>query len=129
MRNHLIPRNTRLLLALASAAVLAGCATTNSKPLYSWTNYEPQVYDYLKGSGNGVEAQISKLEEATEKARATGQALPPGYHAHLGMLYAKAGRTDQVQTQFEAEKTLFPESSTFIEFLSRTFAKNNGGAQ
>lgn len=129
MKNLLTFRNARIAVAFGSVAILAGCAAPAAKPLYSWTNYEPQVYDYLKGSGNGVEVQISKLEEATEKARATGQALPPGYRAHLGMLYAKAGRTDQVQPQFEAEKTSFPESSAFIDFLTRTFTKNNGGAQ
>ncbi len=112
-----------LLLAGFAVAALSGCATA-PKPMYSWGAYQPQVYSYLNGGADGVEAQIGKLEESAEQAKAHDAPLPPGYHAHLGMLYAKVGRSEQVRQQFETEKALYPESSTFIDFLSRTFAKN-----
>jgi hypothetical protein len=43
--------------------------------------------------------------------------VPPGFHAHLGMLYSIAGKSDQMVAQFEDEKKLFPESATYMDFL------------
>lgn len=42
---------------------------------------------------------------------------PPGFHAHLGMLYAQQGQDDQALQALLTEKTLFPESTTYIDFL------------
>ena len=82
---------TRLALPIAAALVMTGCATTSHQPLYGWDAYQPQVYEYLKSSGNAdAEQQVAKLEEAQQKIEQRGQALPPGYRAHMGMLYAKA---------------------------------------
>ncbi|WP_137939185.1 DUF4810 domain-containing protein [Chitinivorax sp. B] len=106
---------------LFGALFLAGCANHSQKPLYYWGQYQPQVYEYLKGDGTGPEAQIIAMEKGIQQARAKDAALPPGYHAHLGMLYLKAGRDDQVKQQFETEKTLFPESATFMDFLLKKF--------
>ena len=58
-----------------------------------------------------------------QKARAAVRTLPPGFHAHLGMLYADAGKLDQVRQQFETEKALYPESATYMDFLTRKFDK------
>src|SRR5690606_41312665 len=49
--------------------------------------------------------------------RARGQTPAPGYHAHLGMLYAQIGRSDQVAQRFQTEAELFPESRPYMEFL------------
>lgn len=43
--------------------------------------------------------------------------MPPGFHAHLGLLYGEAGRFDEMRNQFLIEKELFPESAEFIDFL------------
>ncbi|MGL4507790.1 MAG: DUF4810 domain-containing protein [Aeromonas sobria] len=43
--------------------------------------------------------------------------MPPGFHAHLAMLYAQQGRDNLALEHFEKEKQLFPESTTFINFL------------
>ncbi|AXK39887.1 DUF4810 domain-containing protein [Crenobacter cavernae] len=109
-------------VGLLGAAMLTGCAN-RPKPLYHWGNYQPQVYEYFKGDGKGHEEQIATLEENLQKVRANGESLPPGYHAHLGLLYIKAGKEDQVKQQFETEKTLFPESSSYMDFLLRKFKK------
>ncbi|MFT4190036.1 MAG: DUF4810 domain-containing protein [Comamonas sp.] len=114
-----------LLLAGLTLAVLAGCAN-QTQPLYSWNGYQSEVYSYLKGSQQGLEAQIASLEKALSQTRASGQTVPPGYHAHLGMLYAQSGRGDEVQPQFDHEKTLYPESQAFISFLEKTFQNNPG---
>lgn len=118
---------TKLRLISLGAVLLGSlCATgcaTRAKPLYYWGEYQPQVYEYFKGDGNSPEQQIAKLEETVQKARATDAMLPPGYHAHLGLLYMKTGKEDQVKQQFETEKTLFPESAPFMDFLLNKFKK------
>ena len=48
---------------------------------------------------------------------------PPGFHAHLGMLYALAGKQDQVAVEFETEKKLFPESAAYMDFLLKKSKK------
>jgi hypothetical protein len=108
-------------LVLAGASLLlvtaSGCATRKPS-MYYWNGYESQVYEYLKdGSGKSHEEQITSLEENIQKANARGATLPPGYHAHLGLLYAQVGKDDQVKQEFETEKALFPESATFMDFL------------
>lgn len=107
---------------LAAGLLMTGCAN-QSKPLYHWGSYQPQVYEYFKGDGNSTEAQIIALEAEMEKARASDAKLPPGYHAHLAMLYSKVGRMDQAKQEFELEKTLYPESASFIDYLMRNFKK------
>ncbi|WP_211440707.1 DUF4810 domain-containing protein [Collimonas humicola] len=108
-------------LTLLSCIALTGCHTA-PKQLYQWESYQPQVYEYFKGQ-KGVEEQISALEQDLQKIRATGNMAPPGYHAHLGMLYASIGKNDQVIQEFETEKTLFPESSTYMDFLTKKSKK------
>ncbi len=98
------------------ALLLCACGS-GPKTLYYWGNYQPQVYERLKREGKGPAEQIIALEDTAQRARAHGQQLPPGFHAHLGMLYAEVGKSDQVVQQFETEKALFPESTTFMDFL------------
>lgn len=101
-------------LALAACVALTGCATA-PKTLYQWDGYQPQVYQYLKGES--PEQQIAEMEKALALISAKGNSVPPGFHAHLGMLYSITGKSDQVATQFEDEKKLFPESSAYMDFL------------
>lgn len=103
-----------LVLTLAASTLLAGCAAP--KTLYQWEGYEPQVYEYFKGE-EPKEAQAEALERDLQKIRSTGKAVPPGYHAHLGLLYLSLGKDDQMVQQFNTEKALFPESGTYMDFL------------
>ena len=103
-----------MALTLAASTVLAGCAAP--KTLYQWEGYEPQVYEYFKGE-EPKEAQAEALERDLQKIRSTGKAVPPGYHAHLGLLYLSMGKDDQMVQQFRTEKALFPESGPYMDFL------------
>jgi hypothetical protein len=118
----LTPRLAGLSLAVI---LLSGCAQT-TRPLYYWGNYQTQVYERLKGESSDAQKEIAALEETLQKARASGMYVPPGFHAHLGMLYAETGKADQVQQQLETEKDLFPESAVFMDFL---LAKLKGGTK
>lgn len=105
-------------LLLSAALALSGCAQRRP-PLYYWDDYQDQVHEYFKGQRTGPEEQIAALEKGIQQARARGATPPPGYHAHLGLLYLRVGKDDQVVQQFETEKALFPESATFMDFLLR----------
>ena len=107
-------------LIVATISV-SGCATKNQS-LYYWGSYQSQVSGYFKAE-KSPEAQIIALEADREKARAENKPLPPGFEAHLAMLYGKTGRTDQFVEHIQAEKTQFPESSTFMDFLLKKFKK------
>ncbi|WP_429322523.1 DUF4810 domain-containing protein [Paraburkholderia sp. GAS448] len=102
---------------MAAGALLTGCAANGSTPpLYQWDGYQPQVYEYLKGQKSPQE-QIDAMEQARQQVLAKGNRLPPGFHAHLGMLYASVGKGDQAQQELQAEEQAFPESSTYMDFL------------
>ncbi|MCX7206660.1 MAG: DUF4810 domain-containing protein [Proteobacteria bacterium] len=113
MKNKLIKQRV-LPFALLASVLLAGCSTP-PKTLYQWEGYQPQVYEYLKGQG--PEAQIGILEADLQKIHAKGNRPPPGYHAHLGLLYSSIGKLDLVEKEFQTEKELFPESATYMDFL------------
>ena len=114
-------RTPLYLVALAVTAALSGCVT-QPEPLYYWDGYQQQVYKRFENT-NSTQEQITALEESVQKARAADRTLPPGFHAHLGMLYAEIGKADQVRQQFETEKAMFPESAEYMDFLMRKFAK------
>jgi hypothetical protein len=103
---------------VAAAILLSGCAANRPQPLYQWTGYQPAVYDYLKGE-KAPQQQIEALEKALQDIRGQGHTPPPGFHAQLGMLYASVGNDTQAMQEFEAEKQLFPESSTYMDFLMK----------
>lgn len=107
-------RRVGTLLALAGAALLTGCASA-PPTLYGWDGYQPQVYQHFKGES--PDQQIAEMEKALQTMSARGASAPPGFHAHLGMLYSITGKQDQMVVQFEDEKKLFPESATYMNFL------------
>jgi hypothetical protein len=102
-----------LLLVLGNL----GCAQKST--LYSWGSYETQIYNYFKGES--PDAQLLTLEKQRNEATAKGQALPPGFHAHMALLYEKTGNPDGMREMFETEKKLYPESSIYINHLLSNF--------
>ena len=113
MSNSFLYRVTTLSLLVG---FLGGCVH-QPKPLYQWGGYQPEVYEYLKGDGKGYPEQLADLEKGVEEAASENLALPPGYRAHMGMLYGQVGNYDKMMAAFEAEKSNFPESATFMDFL------------
>ena len=105
----------RLLISTLCAALLTACAAPR-EPLYYWGNFPAQQYAYLQG-GQGPEEGIQALEKTREEAKAQGKPLPPGFQAHLGLLYGQTGRTDLFEQYLAAEKLQYPESAAYIDFL------------
>ncbi|POR48556.1 hypothetical protein B0G62_114143 [Paraburkholderia eburnea] len=109
-------------VAAAAGALTSGCATKSAPPLYGWAGYQPQVYDYLQGKSS-PQTQIDALEKSLQQIRGKGERPPPGFHAHLGALYASVGKGQQAQQELLAEKEAFPESSAYMDFLLKNLTK------
>lgn len=107
-----------ILFTFVFTACLSSCASA-SKSLYYWGSYESQVYAYLKGESR--EAQLKALERDLEKIEAGGLAAPPGFYAHLGLLYTETGNDAMAVACFRAEKALFPEAEDFMDFLLQRY--------
>lgn len=117
MRLHQAARLTQLGAVLVVTA-LSGCAP-QSKSLYQWEGYQRQLYEYFKGTDSDAQQQLRVLQAQAQKAQGAGAALPPGFRAHVGLLYLNLGRADEAQQQFESEKANFPESTPYMDFLLR----------
>ncbi|GGH60912.1 lipoprotein [Comamonas phosphati] len=111
------------LAAVMFVGLVSGCAAPN-KGLYSWNSYQTEVYSYLKSDAPSVDEQILSLEKGVQQTAAQGAHLPPGYSAHLGLLYLNTGRTDQAIAAWEQEKKEFPESAQYIDYLINNMKKN-----
>lgn len=116
-------------LAIAVLAGLLSACVQQPKPMYSWQSYQPSVYAYLKDDGADSTLQIQALEKNIETARAANVELPPGFRAHLGMLYLKTGDGDKAVEQLQGEKVAFPESAPFMDFLMRNVGKPKASAE
>lgn len=121
MKNDMTRPMGWVALCLAGLT-LAGCAA-RPQPLYGWGRYQAQVYEHFKAQNKGPEEQVMALEADLQKIRAKGQTPPPGYHAHLGLLYASLGKDDQAVQEFQTEKGTFPESTTYIDHLLAKYKK------
>lgn len=117
-----LARAGRGLAVAAVAGLLSACAQ-QPKPMYSWQSYQPSVYAYLKDDGADYAVQAQALEKNIETARSANAELPPGFRAHLGMLYLKMGDGDKGVEQLQGEKVAFPESTPFMDFLMRNAGK------
>ena len=113
-----ISRRARLALVLIITGLLAACAQ-EPKTLYTWQAYQPNVYAYLKDDGADYLEQIAAFERNIETARTSNQTLPPGFRAHLGLLYLKTCDPDKGMAQLEAEQAAFPEAAPFMAYLMR----------
>lgn len=112
----------RLTVLLALAFTLVACATKPPQ-LYSWQGYQANLDAYFRSSSVSPDGQAQLMEQDLQKIRASGLAVPPGYHAHLGLLYGEQGDLDKFAQQVALEKSKFPESQTFMDFLTRNFKK------
>lgn len=109
---------------LCGLMLASGCAQ-QPKTLYYWGGYQDQVHAYLQSTDGGdVAQQVAELEAGMEKAKAANQSLPPGYHAQLGMLYFAEGKVDQAVDHLQLEKTIYPESTIYMDRLLARFNKN-----
>ena len=111
------PTPLRVTVAVALAALLGGCAQA-PKPLYHWEGYQGLLYTHLKADGTSQPSeQVRAMTEQAQKAQAGATLLPPGFRAHLAMLYLNMGQKAEASQQLELEKASFPESAQYMDFL------------
>ena len=115
-------------LASAAAMLLSGCADNSPRQLYYWDGaYTGSVYEYLSEEGDAG-AQIAALEESLQKAYQRAAKVPPGLHAHLGLLYLSQGNGAKFKAYVEKEAELYPESRDYAMFLLNQNGKTAGAA-
>jgi hypothetical protein len=110
----------RYINKIVSGAVillLTGCAAKTPQKIYIWDGYQDSVYHYYTNETSPQE-QIATLQKLVEQSRASNKPAPPGVHAQLGMLYSNTGNANLAMAEFNAEKTQYPESTTYINFLT-----------
>ncbi len=110
-------------LVAISACLLAGCVTA-PPTIYNWGSYEQVVYaSYHSPQDAPPERQVETMEKDYQVARSTGKPVPPGWHAHLAVLYYHLGKADQAQQELLTEKANFPESGVFVDRLMANMKK------
>lgn len=107
------------LIILFGAVIfsLTGCGATQPPPLYYYGEYPEAVYQFFKSDETSTSEQIDQMKLVIAKSNDNEQSIAPGVHAHLGMLYFENGDPAEGEYHFMLEKSLFPESSHFIDFL------------
>jgi hypothetical protein len=111
----------RAAAALAVTAAAAGCGGGG---LYSYGPYEGSVYHVCSDFRESSPAEdIANLSQHLQRTAERDGRVPPGYHAHLGYLHYVVGDAEAARRHLEAEKRLFPESTTFVDGLLRRIAK------
>lgn len=123
MTTHNNARRAGRALAIAALAGVLSACVQQPKSMYSWQSYQGSVYSYLKDDGGDYATQTLAMEKNIETARAANVELPPGFRAHLGMLYMKMGNGDKGVEQMQGEKAAFPEAAPFMDFLLRNAGK------
>ncbi len=121
-----VPATSRTIGLFWLSLLISGCPSV-STPHYHWGNYEQIIHDIYVSPGNADPVQqIDKLTTDIQQAQNSGKPVPPGVYAHLGFIYATQGKIADSQAAFAEEKTLFPESSIFIDgMVKRAAAEQN----
>ena len=115
-------RLSRAASVAAIVLILSGCANTvKEPPLYGWRSYEKNLDAHFRSDKSSPDDQLRSMLDDRQQIEAAGQALPPGYRAHLGLLYGRRGDLEGLRQNIEAEKQQFPESAGFMDFLLRNF--------
>jgi len=107
MRNRVLKGLTLVLIIFT----LAGCATK----LYVWNDYSNKKYKHVKESTlEATNAYKNSLLGVISSSRSAGKNVPPGIYCELGQLFAQEGKSEQALDCFNNERTLYPESATFV---------------
>ena len=103
----------------AIALLLAGCQS--SRGLYIWGDYQNSVLQVTSTDGQpDLGALVEDAKLTIQRSADRDIRVPPGLHAHLGMLLASQGQLDGAAAAFLTEKEVYPESTVLIDgILSR----------
>lgn len=109
---------------LILSVFVSGCVTPPQDHYY-WGNYEALLHVMYTDPGAADPlTQIEKLTSDLQKAEDLGKSVPPGFYAHLGLMHAMNGDSNQAEAAFIEERRRFPESAVFINGMMAR-SKNN----
>lgn len=112
----------KILASFSLVLLLVGCA--NNQTMYHWGNYEQLVYEMYKNPGKATpDQQLDTLRNDIEIAASKGKPVPPGVHAHMGMLYASVGDREQAKQALNEELVRYPESAIFVDGMLNRLEK------
>lgn len=96
---------------------LCGCA---SNSLYEWGNYDEWLYENYKNPKSDEELYVDLTAFITnyESRKSPNQKpMAPGLYAEYGFLLMRRGDTAGAIKYYTKEKTLWPESTTFMNSM------------
>ena len=108
-------RVRRLLLAALSLSLLSACVAPAK---YGWGNYDGTLYGYYKDPTR-LDAHVAEMESIIRSSEQTNKKVAPGIHAEYGYFLMQNGKADAAVTQFEKEKTNWPESAQLMSSMIR----------
>lgn len=111
-------KNRFATLLVTASLLLGGCATVTEAGYY-WGNYSKTLYKYTKAPSEQTLAEHSvELERIIEESKKRNLRVPPGIHAELGYIKARAGENVVAKAHYESEMQQYPESRLFLERLT-----------
>jgi len=105
-------------IAVFATVLLAACSSPKDRNLYYWGGYSDVVYDYYNEEGDFAK-QEDALKQIITQAKAHNKPVAPGVYAHLGLVLLKQGKQAEANMAFQEEQHLYPESTTFMQYLQR----------
>jgi hypothetical protein len=108
-----------LILSILTVLIFSSCVQ-QEKTLYHWGSYESTLYNSKKEvSAKNDEAHKKALRKIFEKCDSGKMKVPPGLYSEYAYLVLREGNATEANEYFQKEANAFPESSTFIQFLTK----------
>ncbi len=117
----MISQICRIILFVSVCTAISGCITPDYIYCHD-SSYTESMYKFLKDEPDYQE-QLELMDKYFEKAESSGKKVAPGAYAHYALLKSKIGDEGDTLKYLEKEKTAFPDSIHYIDFLI-TSSKN-----
>ena len=104
-----------LLSAILPIVLLSACVTPEK---YNWGNYDGSLYGYYQDPTR-LDAHLAEMESIVRSSEQTSRKVAPGIHAEYGYFLMQKGHTGEAVSQFEKEKTDWPESRQLMSIMIR----------
>lgn len=116
----------KTMLGVSVVMYLCSCSH-----LYYWGSYDDRSYKVVKNSSeDDVQHLLVSYDDIAKKyTSGKRKMIPPGICADYGYFQMKTGNIERGKYWLEREKTLYPESTTLVERILKTYEKNENDSQ
>ena len=118
----MISQLCRVIAILSVCTIISGCIIPDYIYCHD-SSYTESMYKFLKDEPDYQE-QLELMDKYFEKAESSGKKVAPGAYAHYALLKSKIGNEGDTLKYLEKEKTAFPDSRHYIDFLMTSSKKN-----